>query len=76
MHQRNETRVCPPPTRARPASLCHLGFISDPIVSKFHNETHDPKGQEIKIYTIVKGRETQSPPKIPVAFLATSVSQK
>ena len=38
---------------------CHLGFISDPlIVSKFHNETHDPKGQENKIYTIVKGRET------------------
>ena len=31
------------------ASFCHLGFISDPlIVSKFHNETHDPKGQEIK----------------------------
>ena len=44
---------------ARLASLCHLGFISDPlIVSKFHNETHDPKGQGNKIYTIVKGRET------------------
>ena len=44
---------------ARLASFCHLGFISDPlIVSKFHNETHDPKGQENKIYTIVKGRET------------------
>ena len=44
---------------ARLASFCHLGFISDhQIVSKFHNETHDPKGQEIKIYTIVKGRET------------------
>ena len=28
------------------------------MVSKFHNETHDPKGQENKIYTIVKGRET------------------
>ena len=29
---------------ARLASFCHLGFISDPlIVSKFHNETHDPK---------------------------------
>ena len=27
------------------------------IVSKFHNETHDSKGQENKIYTIVKGRE-------------------
>ena len=44
---------------ARLASFCHLGFTSDPlIVSKFHNETHDPKGQEHKIYTIVKGRET------------------
>ena len=44
---------------ARLASFCHLGFISDPlIVSKFHNETHDPKGQENKIYIIVKGRET------------------
>ena len=39
---------------ARLASFCHLGFISDPlIVSKFHNETHDPKGLENKIYTIV-----------------------
>ena len=29
---------------ARLASFCHLGFISDPlIVSKFYNETHDPK---------------------------------
>ena len=36
-----------------------LGFISDPlIVSKVHNETRDPKGQENNIYTIVKGRET------------------
>ena len=44
---------------ARLASFCHLGFISDPlIVSKFHNETYDPKGQENKIYTILKGRET------------------
>ena len=45
---------------ARLASFCHLGFISDPlIVSKFQNETHDPKKkQENKIYTIVKGRET------------------
>ena len=44
---------------ARLASFRHLGFISDPlIVSKVHNETHDPKGQEDKIYTIVKGRET------------------
>ena len=41
------------------ASLGHLGLISDSlIVFKFHNETHDPKGQENKIYTIVKGRET------------------
>ena len=46
-------------SRARLASFRYLGFISDPlIVSKFHNETHDPKGQENKIYTIVKGRET------------------
>ena len=44
---------------ARPASFCHLGVISDPlIVSKFQNETYDPKGQENKLYTIVKGRET------------------
>ena len=36
-----------------------LFFISDPlIVSKLSNETHDPKGQENKIYTIVRGRET------------------
>ena len=41
------------------ASFGHLGLISDPlIVSKFQNETHDTKGQENKIYTIVKGRET------------------
>ena len=40
---------------ARLTSCCHLGLISDPlIVSKFHNKTHDPKGQENKIYTIVK----------------------
>ena len=43
----------------RLASFCHLGVISDPlIVSKFHKETHDPKGQENKIYTILKGIET------------------
>ena len=43
----------------RLASFGQLGLISDPlIVSKFHNETHDPKGQENKIYAIVKGRET------------------
>ena len=46
----------------RLASFCQLGFISDPlIVSKFHNETHDPKRQENKIYTIVKGMDTTSP---------------
>ena len=28
------------------------------MVSKVYNETHGPKGQENKIYTIVKGRET------------------
>ena len=28
------------------------------IVLTFHDETHDPKGQENKIYTIVKDRET------------------
>ena len=34
-------------------------IFGDPlIVSKFHNETHDPKGQDNKIYTIMKGRET------------------
>ena len=34
---------------ARLASFCHLGQISYPlIVSKFHNKTHDPKGQEYK----------------------------
>ena len=44
---------------ARLASFGHLGPISDPlIVSKFHNETHDPKGQENKIYAIVRDRET------------------
>ena len=41
------------------ASFGHLGLINDPlIISKFHNKTHDPKGQENKIYIIVKGRET------------------
>ena len=44
---------------ARLASFGHLGLISDPlIISKFLNESHDPKGQENKIYTIVKDRET------------------
>ena len=44
---------------ARLASFGQLGLIIDPlIISMFPNETHDPKGQENKIYTIVKGRET------------------
>ena len=44
---------------ARLASFGHFGLIRDHlIVSKFHNETHYPKGQENKIYTIVKDRET------------------
>ena len=48
-----------PNSWARLVSFCHLGVISDTlIVLKFHNETHDPKGQENKIYTIVKDRET------------------
>ena len=43
---------------ARLASYGYLGIISDPlIVSKFHNETHDLKGQVNKIYTIVKDNE-------------------
>ena len=42
---------------ARLASFCHLGVISDPlIVSKFHNETHDPKGQENKIHTKTRNK--------------------
>ena len=58
MQQKTETRVCIN-VWAGLASFDHLGLISDPlIVSKFHNETHDPKGKENKIYTIVKGRET------------------
>ena len=57
MHQGTETSVHI--FWARLASFSHLGRISDPlIVSKFHNETHDPKGQENKIYTIEKGRDT------------------
>ena len=44
---------------ARLASFCQLDPTSDPATAqKLHNETHDPKGQENKIYTIVKGRET------------------
>ena len=42
--------------------LGQTSLISDPlIVSKFHNETHNPKGQENKIYTVVKGREAFTP---------------
>ena len=53
MHQRTETRV------SKFSGPDYLGHISDLlIISKFHNETHDPKGQENKIYTIVKGMET------------------
>ena len=53
IHRRTETREC------KFSSFGHLGLISDPlIISKFPNETNDPKGQENKIYTIVKGRET------------------
>ena len=57
----------------RKASFCHLGVISDPlIVLKFYNETHDPKGQENKIYTIVRGRELlQGLNQISDAFLCT-----
>ena len=44
---------------ARLARFGHLGLISDPlIILKFHNEAHDPKGQENKVNTLVKGRET------------------
>ena len=44
---------------ARLASFPNLDLISDPlIVSKFHNENNDPKGQENKIYIIVYGMET------------------
>ena len=58
LHQRNETRVCIFPGPDYLVSAI-LGVISDPLIgSKFHNETHDPKGQENKIYTIVNGRET------------------
>ena len=43
---------------ARLASFCHLGVISDPlIVSKFHNETHDPKmtkGSLMKVESIAE----------------------
>ena len=52
MQQRTETRV------GMFSGPDHLGLISDPlIVSKFHNETHDTKEQENKIYTTLKGRE-------------------
>ena len=42
---------------ARLASFGQVGLISDPLmVSKFHKGIHDPKGQENKIYSIVKRR--------------------
>ena len=48
---------------ARLDSFCHLGFISDPlIVSKFHNETHDPKGQENKNLHYSEGQGDVLPP--------------
>ena len=57
MHQRTDTSVNI--FWAKLASFYHLVFISDPLnVSKFDNETHAPKGQGNKIYTIVKGSET------------------
>ena len=57
---------------ARLASFGHLSLISDPlIVSKLHNESHDPKGQENKIYTIVKGRE-MSCRRQPVPIISCS----
>ena len=57
MHWRTETSV--QVFWARLASFGHLGLISGPlIISKFPNETHDPKEQANKSYTIVKGRET------------------
>ena len=38
-------------------------FISDPlIVSKFHNETHDPKGQENKNLHYSEGQGDVLPP--------------
>ena len=38
------------------ASFEHLGIISDlPMVSRCHNGIYDAKGQEVDIYTIVKG---------------------
>ena len=48
MHQKN-WNLSVQNFRAKLASFGHLGPISDPlIVSKFHNETHDPKGQDNK----------------------------
>ena len=43
---------------ARLVSFVHLGPIINPLmIPKFHNKTNDPKDQDNKIYTIVKGRE-------------------
>ena len=44
---------------ARLASSCQLGLISDPqISSKLQDGINDPKGQESKIYTMMKDRVT------------------
>ena len=41
--------------------FCQLGFISDPLtVSKFHIETHDPKGQENKSTPLHREEEAQN----------------
>ena len=50
--------IFPGPDYLVSANLGFISYMYPLIVSKFHNETHDPKGQENKIYTIVKGRET------------------
>ena len=43
----------------RPAIFLQLGLISDPLISwKLQNEINHPKGQENKINTVMKGRET------------------
>ena len=50
MHKRTETGVCIFSGPDELASFGHLDISSDPLIaSKFHNETHDPKGQENKI---------------------------
>ena len=47
------------------------------MVSKFHSETYDPKGQENKIYTIVKDMETlYSHHTVPPAVVKTNMFLK